>query len=744
LNRDGALLAVDEVGARILGFNTSADCLAELRGQAFATEVGSGAEVSVLGGAAGFVADCRAAGGGTRRCRLYARNDGRGIDALFAPLDLELASSLLAGIVDALPNPIFVKDTDHRWIILNNSCCRLIGHPREELLGRSDFDYFPRAEAEVFWAKDDEVFTTGQTNENEELITDSAGEVHIILTRKSLHYDDQGRPLLLGVITDITERKRMEEELRRSRDELDQRVAARTGELRRANAQLAHDIAERQRAEELLRDSEARFRHLADALPQIVWTALPSGEIDYINSRGSEYAGAPTEIGLQYGWLEFVHPEDRERVVGRWAHSVRTGEVYECEYRLRRQDGVFRWHLVRGLPLRNAHGCTVRWFGTATDIEDQKQAQEAMQEEDRRKNDFLAMLSHELRNPLTPISNAAYLLKRAQPASPAFGRAVTMVERQLALMTRLIDDLLDLSRVTRGKILLRKERLDLVALICTLLDDRRESLEADGLVVEVRLPDEPLWVDADSARVAQAIGNLLENAQKYTDRGGTVRVEARAESGQALVMVQDTGVGLGPATLERIFAPFVQVGGPAAGARGGLGLGLSLVKNLAELHGGSVDARSEGVGRGSTFTLRIPLAARPAADAAGPPSPHRASAGRLRILVVEDNPDAAESLRLMLELDGHEVEIAGSGEEGVARARAARPDVILSDVGLPDISGYELARALRADPAVRARLVAITGYGQAQDREEALRSGFEDHLTKPFDHRRLQQVLSGH
>jgi PAS domain S-box-containing protein len=529
------------------------------------------------------------------------------------------------------------------------------------------------------------------------------------------------------------------------------RLAAREAELQHAADRLARDGAELRRSEARLQESEARFRHMADALPQIIWTALPSGEVDYVNSRGAEYAGVPAEQGLENGWLEFVHPEDRPRIWSDWNRATSSGETLDSEYRLRRSDGVYRWQLVRALAMRDPQGVVVRWFGTSTDVEDQRLAQRVMQEEDRRKNDFLAMLSHELRNPLTPIQNAAGLLRRVEPGSPEFDRALTILERQLRLMVRLIDDLLDLSRITHGKVLLKKERIDLVAVVRSLLDDRRESLEADKLVLEVALPQEPLWVRADLSRAAQAVGNLLDNAQKYTSSGGVVRVEVRAEGGEAAVIVKDSGVGLSPAALERIFVPFVQVGDPAAGRRGGLGLGLSLVRSLAELHGGSVQAHSEGVGRGSVFAFRIPLAGSPAAAGALPPPTRDAMAespegregreGR-KILVVEDNADAARSLQLMLELDGHHVEVVSSGEEGLTRARTMQPDVVLSDVGLPGISGYALARALRADPAVGAHLVAITGYGQVEDREEALSSGFEHHLTKPFDHQLLHQLLA--
>jgi PAS domain S-box-containing protein len=749
------LIAVDGVGARMLGFASSEDCLAALGSEVFASP-GQGAALATLrSGAARLTVDVRGASGRARRCEFFARADERGAVVLFAPLapiergtergtqSPEQTASLLDGFVGALPNPVFVKDALHRWIVLNESFCKFIGHTREEMLGRSDFEFFPRSEAEVFWEKDDHVFATGQTNENEELLTDASGKPHVILTRKSLHRDAQGRSVLLGVITEISGRKSMEEALRRSNSALDQRVAQRTVELQEANRQLAQDVAELQRAKHHLRESEAWFRHLADALPQIVWIALPTGQIEWINDRGTQYANTPMEHLLDDRWLAVVHPDDQEKTKYTWAHCLRTGEGYQIEYRLRGGDGLYRWFLARAICIRNSLGQAVRWFGTCTDMEDQKQAQKALQEEDRRKNDFLALLAHELRNPLTPVRNATYLLRRVVPGSAAFERAVAMVERQVGQMARLIDDLLDLSRITRGKILLRKERLDLIGVVRTLLGDRRESLEAHGLELEVSLPDRPLCVEADLTRTSQAIGNLLENAEKYTDRGGTVRVEVRAEGAMAAVSVKDTGIGLSPETIERIFLPFVQ--GPVAGRRGGLGLGLCLVKSLAELHGGSVEGHSEGLGRGSTFTLHIPLAEGAAGEAASQspaPGGPRTPLARRRILVVEDNADAAESLRMMLELDGHEVEIAASGEEGLARARVASPDIVLSDIGLPDMSGYDLARTLRADRAVKARLVAITGYGQALDREEALDSGFERHVIKPFDHRLLERVLA--
>ncbi|HYD42222.1 MAG TPA: PAS domain S-box protein [Anaeromyxobacter sp.] len=644
----------------------------------------------------------------------------------------------LERILDALPNPVFVKDDQHRWIALNESCCRLIGRTRAELLGRSDPDLFPGEQASVFWEKDDEVFRTGRTVENEETIA-AYGTERIVVTRKSLHHDASGRPILLGVITDITARKQAEDALRRSRDELEGRYAERTRELEARSERLVREIAERERAEERARESEHRFRLLAESGPQIVWSALPTGELDYISGRAAEYCGVPVERGLAHRWLDFVHPEDRDGTRRRWQRSVTVGVVYSTEFRLRRADGAYRWHLVRALPVRSQRGKILQWIGSAADVEDERRARLALEEEDRRKDEFLAILGHELRNPLTPLRTAPHVLRRTDPESPRFARVVDMVERQVNLLARLVDDLLEVSRIARGRLVLQPARVDLGELVRHLVDDRRDGLAGAGLRLALELPVAPVWAEADAARVAQAIGNLLDNAERYTPPGGTVRVVVRKEGGVAVITVLDDGIGFDLAAQEHLFDPFVQLRGAPREARGGLGLGLAVVKQLAELHGGTVQGWSDGPGLGATFTLRLPVAAPPAQRSA--PSARRAPAPHRRILVVEDNADAAESLRIMLELEGHDVVVAGTGEEGVARARELHPDVVLSDIGLPGISGYELARALRADRGFDAHLVAITGYGQARDKEEAFRSGFERHLTKPFDHQVLLEVL---
>ncbi len=506
-----------------------------------------------------------------------------------------------ASILEALPNPVFVKDEDHRWVLLNDSFCRFMGYERSQLLGRSDHDFFPKSEADVFWAKDDAVFSTGQINENEEIFTDSSGRAHVILTRKSLHADAEGRRYLVGTITDITDRKTMEDELRRSRDDLDRRVGERTAELYRLNEQL--------------------------------------------------------------------------------------------------------------------------------------------QAEDRRKTEFLAILGHELRNPLTPIRNAVYALKHMGPFGGPQDRSHSIIERQVAQMARLIDDLLDVSRIARGKVLLQESRFDLVALVRAAVEDRAEVLEAHGLALGLRLPASPLVIVGDPVRIVQAVGNLLDNAQKFTDPGGRIDVTLAAspDGATAAIGIRDSGIGMPPEIIPHLFEPFSQ---PADSLRrGGLGLGLALVKGLVELHGGSVSVASPGSGKGSEFTIRLPLGS-PTAVEDTPAAPSVAHA-RLRVLIVEDNKDAAESLSLVLEMAGHEVAVVHAGEQAVEAAAELRADVVLSDIGLGgQMTGYDVARSVRARHDLRfTRLVAVTGYGQEGDRRRAIDAGFDEYLVKPFDIDALTSVL---
>jgi signal transduction histidine kinase len=368
----------------------------------------------------------------------------------------------------------------------------------------------------------------------------------------------------------------------------------------------------------------------------------------------------------------------------------------------------------------------------------------AAQEADRRKDEFLAMLAHELRNPLAPILNAVHLLGQPAVAGRATGELRDMLGRQVRHLARLVDDLLDVSRITRGKITLRRERVDLARLVRVTAEDRRRGLETAGLALQLDVADGPAWVVGDPTRLAQCVGNLLTNSEKFTDAGGrvAVRLAVERDSQRAVVQVEDTGVGIEPGLLPRVFEVFTQGDRSLDRSRGGLGLGLALVKGLVELQGGQVRAFSAGPGLGTTVSFWLPLDA----DAAAPPAAEAAATGaggKRRILIIEDNRDAAASLRLVLELAGHEVAVAANGESGVTAARDFRPDVVLTDLGLPGgMNGYDVARALRHDPALAgAKLIAISGYGQPEDRERARAAGFDAHLTKPVAPQDLQRFL---
>jgi CheY-like chemotaxis protein/nitrogen-specific signal transduction histidine kinase len=391
--------------------------------------------------------------------------------------------------------------------------------------------------------------------------------------------------------------------------------------------------------------------------------------------------------------------------------------------------------------------------GIDRDISERKRADEALRRQadqlreiDRRKDEFLAMLGHELRNPLSPIRNCLHILRSPGLTGDQSERSLLTIERQVLHLTRLVDDLLDIARVSRGKILLRRERLDLAETVRATVEDQRQDLEAAGLAIELDLPGEPLWVDGDSTRISQVVSNVLNNAGKFTEPGGRITVALRREpaSGTAAVAVRDTGIGMEPELLARAFEPFSQAErGPDRG-RGGLGLGLALVKALIELHGGSVEAESPGPGRGTQVVMRLPMAAgteeRAMAEDPAAAAPERSR----RCLVIEDNVDAAESLALLLELSGHETAVAFDGAAGLETARSFRPDVVLCDIGLPGgLDGHGVARAFRADPDLRsAFLIALTGYGQEEDRRRALEAGFDAHLTKPADIEELKRMLA--
>ncbi len=378
---------------------------------------------------------------------------------------------------------------------------------------------------------------------------------------------------------------------------------------------------------------------------------------------------------------------------------------------------------------------------------DRRRAEDALREANRRKDEFLAMLAHELRNPLAPISNALHIIRGNGPPVPELVWARDVIDRQLRQMTRLVDDLLDVSRVSRGKIELRKERVELSAVVSSALEASRPLIDKRGQELTVALPPEPVYLDADPMRLAQVLLNLLNNAAKYTEPGGRIALRAGLGGGHITVRVTDTGAGIPPEMLSHIFEMFTQVDRTLDRSQGGLGIGLTLVRTLVEMHGGTVEAHSEGPGRGSEFVLRLPQLkdegqrAKDEGEASVGPSSLVLHPSR-RILVVDDNRDAAESLSVLLRLLGNEVRTAHDGVEAVASATEFRPDVVLLDIGLPKLNGYEAARRIREQQGDAVVLIALTGWGQDEDRRRSSEAGFNHHMTKPVEFEELQRLLT--
>jgi signal transduction histidine kinase/ActR/RegA family two-component response regulator len=391
-------------------------------------------------------------------------------------------------------------------------------------------------------------------------------------------------------------------------------------------------------------------------------------------------------------------------------------------------------------PLYDRDGAVCGCVSVCVDMTARKDAEDVLREADRRKDEFLATLSHELRNPLAPIRNALELLRRAGPDASVRERALAITERQVQQLVRLTDDLLDMSRITRNKIELRCERIDLRSAISSALETIAPHSHAAGHVVTVNLPTTPLWVYADLTRLAQAFANILNNAVKFTERGGRITISAALEGRDTVVTLNDNGIGIEPAAVPTIFDMFVQIDQGAGHTPSGLGIGLALAKRLVELHEGHIDARSAGAGTGTTFVVRLPVAAPP--DDQQPVIAVPLAIGRCRVLVADDIPDAAEMMRLIIECMGHEVRIAVDGAQAVEMARQFEPQIALLDIGMPRMDGYEAARQIREALGDGVFLVALTGWGQEDDQRRAYAAGFDRHITKPAEPAVLEALIA--
>jgi PAS domain S-box-containing protein len=504
------------------------------------------------------------------------------------------------------------------------------------------------------------------------------------------------------------------------------------------------DMSDRYQAERIRQWDEERFRLVVHAANDSVWDYdFATGNV-WRNEIYDERFGAKStgvESAWQW-WEERIHPDDRGAVTaGLRAAIDGTDERWSADYRFRRRDGTYAFVSERAYITRTPTGQAERILGVMRDVTEQKQHQEALEAADRRKTEFLATLAHELRNPLNPIKNAVEILrlKGERSAELVWGREV--IDRQVDYLTRLIDDLMDVSRITRGKLGLRKTRVELAAVLGDAIESSRSLVDEHDHRLHLSLPPDPIPLDADAVRLAQVFMNLINNAAKYTPPGGNVWVDARLEGGQAIVSVRDDGIGLDCDEIPRLFEMFFQSDRTRERTQGGLGIGLTLCKQLVEMHGGKIEVRSEGHGRGCEFVVTLPAAV-DAEIAVAPPARVEPIAGR-KILVVDDNYDSAASLAMLLELGGNSVEVAHDGLEAIGAAGTFRPDLVLLDIGMPLLDGYETCRRIRGEPWGREMLiVAQTGWGQDDDRKATREAGFDGHLVKPVDHLAVSRLLA--
>ncbi|HEX4333843.1 MAG TPA: ATP-binding protein [Usitatibacter sp.] len=493
-----------------------------------------------------------------------------------------------------------------------------------------------------------------------------------------------------------------------------------------------------------LRDGESRLKALFDN------AAIGIAEIDgsqrfaLVNDSICRLLGTKREGLLDKSLSDVVHPDDRIDLYMRLADLFEAGcERVVTEARLVREDGAWIWaklaaSLSRVGDERGAHAVVA-----IEDVTEQKHAEEDLREADRRKDEFLAILAHELRNPLAPIRNSLHIFRMAGVQDPAVARVTEMMERQVAHMVRMVDDLLEVSRISRGKIELRRERVELASVLRSAVDTSLPLIEANRHKLAVQVPPEPLLLDADPVRLAQVFANLLNNSAKYTPPGGRIDVEVTVDNGMAVIGVRDNGEGIAPQMLSRVFNMFTQVN-PGERAQGGLGIGLTLARTLVNMHGGSIEALSGGREHGCEFQVRLPLVSNAeVADQAQAGHEEKGELRLRRVLVVDDNEDAADSLGMLLEFLGAEVRVVHDGFAALEALSTFQPAAVLLDLGMPGMNGLEVARRMREDPRAKgALLVALTGWGQREDRRRTMEAGFDYHLVKPADLGTLQSILS--
>ena len=620
---------------------------------------------------------------------------------------LRVSAERLRIMYDRAPVGIFETDLEGRFTRVNDMFCRLTGRSRETLLAlRSEDITHPDdilAEREDYHRIRNGA--TASVRREKRYLREGGEPVWVEVHRFSI-LDAQGRAeFMVGIAQDIGERKETETTLRRR---------------------------------------EARFRALMNSTPVLIWASGVEG-MEYVNQAFLEFLGVESQEVLGDAWTYYLHPDDREAALAAYDRARATLQPFEQQFRFRRVDGEYRWMMAVALPQFGAAGKFSGYAGATFDITTLKEAEESLRTADQRKDEFIAMLAHELRNPLAPITNVVQMLKSSNLDTSTLDWAHQVLERQLRNLGRMVNDLLDVSRISHGKIQLQRERVELNELIDRVIDTVRPAIEAGQKQVTIEFPTAPVVLFADPVRLEQAIGNLVHNALKFTAQGGHIAVRATTDgaagkAGEVIITVRDDGDGISADALPRVFDLFMQVNTSLDRAQGGLGIGLSLVRGLVELHGGTVEAKSDGNGLGSQFTVRLPLVEIPATPPRQPVK--RGDNGPKSILVIDDNMDAANALAALLRHDKHTVSVAHSGVQGLEIANRLRPEVALVDLGMPGMNGFVVAERLRAAGHTETLLVAVSGYSGEEPRKRARDAGFDEYVIKPFDAQAFEELLS--
>jgi signal transduction histidine kinase/CheY-like chemotaxis protein len=611
-----------------------------------------------------------------------------------------------------------LRGPDHVIELANPEYLRLVGH--RAVVGRKVADALPDAVEQGYLAILDEVYRTGKP-----------------FSANSSRYAVQVSPE--GPVDE------------RHVDFVYQPITGRDGSISGILVQ-GVDVSLRAEADRALALDRARLDYATRLSGIGFWYCdLPFEELEWDERVKDHFFFAASARITIDDFYARLHEEDRTPTRDAIDASIRNRTPYDIVYRtVHPTTGAIKWIRALGGTDYASDGTPTHFDGVTVDVSAQKLDQQQLsmlnhqlREQDRRKDEFLATLSHELRNPLAPIRTAAKIIASPQLAPTQLQRAQTIIERQVTHMALLLDDLLDIARITQGKLRLKKERVALSDVMDAAIEAARPRLDGKNHHLSVALPAEAVSLDADPVRLAQILSNLLINAAKYSNPGSHIEVRAAHQAETLSVSVKDDGIGLAPESIEGIFEMFSQIEEVEGRSEGGLGIGLALVKGLAELHGGAVEASSAGLGQGSEFTVHLPVSAHqfssPQVVDPAPVSPERR-----RVLIADDNRDAAESLALLLELSGHDVRVAHLGQTALSLAQTFRPDVALLDIGMPDLSGYEVARVLRQEPwATELQLIALTGWGQDDDRRSAMEAGFDHHLTKPIDPDQLGRLIAG-